>query len=137
MRSAGGLVSAMFAAELRNLLLTAGHDLDAIEGALTVDLAVEGERYQGLGGRELATKAGDMLMRDAAGIVSSILHGPDQRTRLRPVTERAVFTVYAPDGIDAAAVRSHLEDVAATVRLVAPAARAAPVSVFAADGSRR
>jgi hypothetical protein len=33
LRANGSLVLAMFAAELQNRLLTAGHDLDAIEGA--------------------------------------------------------------------------------------------------------
>ena len=44
LRSNGSLVLAMFAAELQNRLLTAGHDLAAIAGPLTVDLAVDSRR---------------------------------------------------------------------------------------------
>lgn len=122
LRSAGALVTAMFAAELRSLLLTAGHDLDAVEGPVRVDVSKVEERYVSLGGREVVLKPGDMLMRDAAGIISSILSGPDHRTRLRGGTRRALFTVYAPAGIGAAAVRSHLEEIAANVRLITPGA---------------
>src|SRR3972149_1818673 len=39
------LVEAMFMAELKNLLLTAGHDLDSVQGAIAVDLAAGTETY--------------------------------------------------------------------------------------------
>src|SRR5262249_32598312 len=74
LRSNGSLVLAMFAAELRNRLLTAGHDLATIEGSVLVDVAQGGERYVGLGGRELTLQAGDMHMRDGAGIISTGLY---------------------------------------------------------------
>jgi DNA/RNA-binding domain of Phe-tRNA-synthetase-like protein len=38
------LVAAMVAAELKNLLLTAGHDLEVIEPPVTLDLATGGAR---------------------------------------------------------------------------------------------
>lgn len=43
--SVAALVEAMFIAELKNLLLTAGHDLDAVELPLKLDIARGGERY--------------------------------------------------------------------------------------------
>ncbi len=118
----GALVEAMFAAELHNLLLTAGHDLDVLAGAVTVDISRGGERYVGIGGQEQVLKPGDMMMQDGRGIISSILYGPDRRTRLTAETRRSLFTVYAPAGIGAAAVRQHLEEIAANVRLIAPEA---------------
>lgn len=124
LRSMGGaLVTAMFAAEITNMLLTAGHDLDRVEGALSVAVSEGGERYAGFGGRDLTLQPGDMYIRDQAGIISSILYGPDQRTRLSENTRRAVFTVYAPQGIGTAAVEAHLAEIATNVRLAAPGAR--------------
>lgn len=120
LRSKGSLVLAMFAAELDNRLLTAGHDLASIEGDLSIDVARGGEQYVGLGGRELALQPGDMYIHDAAGIISSVLYGPDDRTQLRSTTRQAVFCVYAPAGIPAEAVASHLADIASNVCLIAP-----------------
>ncbi|MFL5734826.1 MAG: hypothetical protein ACJ78Q_16840 [Chloroflexia bacterium] len=120
LRSNGALVLAMFAAELRNRLLTAGHDLARIEGGVAANVAQGGERYTGLGGRDLALQAGDMHMRDEAGIISSVLYGPDDRTQVMPNTRRVVFCVYAPAGIQPEAVEGHLADIASNVRLVAP-----------------
>lgn len=116
------LVEAMFMAELENLVLTAGHDLTALVLPLRVDATREGDRYVLLNGTERVLGAGDMMMVDGEGIVSSVLHGPDGRTRITPETREVLFAVYAPAGIGETAVRDHLEDVRANVLLVAPEA---------------
>jgi len=39
------LAEAMFMAELKNLILTAGHDIDAIVPPVRVDVTTDGARY--------------------------------------------------------------------------------------------
>ena len=121
--SPSGLVLAMFAAELDGLLLTAGHDFDALQPPIVVDRSLADERFVGLGGREQVVRAGDMLMRDQGGIISAVVYGPDQRTRLVDHTRRALFTTYAPAGIGPEQVLWHLDQLAMLVRLAAPDAR--------------
>lgn len=118
--SVAALVEAMFVAEVKNLLLTAGHDLDALHLPITLDVSTGSERYTLLRGQDQVLKSGDMMMVDRRGVISSILYGPDQRTQITAGTQRAVFAVYAPPGIDAAAVYRHLDDIRANVLLVAP-----------------
>src|SRR5512139_1161462 len=84
--SVAALVEAMFMAEIKNLLLTAGHDRDVLQLPLTLDVAQGEERYTLLRGQEQALKAGDMLIRDGTGVISSILYGPDQRTAINART---------------------------------------------------
>lgn len=124
------LVEAMFMAELKNMLLTAGHDCDTLAGPLILDVAAGGEGYVGIRGRGETAKAGDMLIRDQAGIISSVLHGPDLRTSIKPDTQNALFVVYAPDGIGEAAVFGHLRDIEGYARLVAPAAATEELTVL-------
>jgi DNA/RNA-binding domain of Phe-tRNA-synthetase-like protein len=126
------LVEAMFVAELENMLLTAGHDLDAVQPPVRVDVATGDERYVRLNGQEQVLKAGDMFIADAQGVLSSIIYGPDQRTQIRPDTRRVLFTVYAPPGIAAEAVERHLGDIEAKVKLVAPAAETQLLQVYGA-----
>jgi DNA/RNA-binding domain of Phe-tRNA-synthetase-like protein len=133
LRASSCLVLAMFAAELRNLLLTAGHDLAKVEGGITVDVARGGERYAGLGGRDLAMQAGDMHVRDEVGVLSSVIYGPDDRTQLGPDTRRALFCVYVPAGIAPEAVARHLADIASTARLFSPRAAVVHERVHSAD----
>ena len=121
--SGAALVEAMFMAEIDSRLLTAGHDLAALEGRLTLDVATGAESYTLLRGTPQAPKADDMMISDESGIISSIVYGPDQRTQIRGETREAVFTVYAPPGISPAAIRAHLEQIRTYALLLAPGAR--------------
>src|SRR5512135_1434722 len=82
--SVAALVEAMFMAEMQDMLLTAGHDLDVLQTPLTLDVATGTERYILLRGEEQTLKPGDMLIRDQEGIISSIIYGPDRRTQITP-----------------------------------------------------
>jgi len=126
------LVEAMFMAELKNLLLTAGHDLEALRGHVGIDVAQGDERYVRINGQEQTLKPGDMFIADGGGIISSVLYGPDFRTRITPETRQVFFTVYAPPGIDEQAVHDHLKDIQDNVLLIAPEARTEMLAVYEA-----
>ena len=64
-----------------------------------------------------------MSIRDARGILSTVLYGPDQRTRLRPETRSVLFTTYAPSGILDADIMLHLNRIQALVRAQTPSAQ--------------
>jgi DNA/RNA-binding domain of Phe-tRNA-synthetase-like protein len=126
------LVEAMFMAEMDGLLLTAGHDLDIVRLPLTLDVATGNESYRLLRGEPQLTKAGDMLIRDQEGIISSIIYGPDQRTQITPDTRNAVFTIYAPTGISAGQVQKQLEQIRDYARLITPDATVDTLQVHGA-----
>jgi DNA/RNA-binding domain of Phe-tRNA-synthetase-like protein len=121
--SVAALVEAMFMAEMKDLLLTAGHDLDALHLPLTLDVATGTERYTLLRGEEQVPKAGDMMISDQEGVISSILYGPDRRTQITPNTHNVLFTVYAPPGIDEQSVAEHLQGIKENVIVFAPQAQ--------------
>ena len=70
---------------------------------------------------------------DAEGVISSVLYGPDHRTRIASDTRQVFFAVYAPPGIGEQAVYQHLKDVQANVLLVAPEAKVESLSVYGAQ----
>jgi DNA/RNA-binding domain of Phe-tRNA-synthetase-like protein len=121
-RHTAALVEAMFMAELSNHLLTAGHDLDVVQGDVSVTVSTGRETYTGIGGRELNTKEDDMMITDESGILSSIVYGPDQRTRIMPETTRVLFTVYAPDGIHIQLLWHHLNTLRRLAAMISPEA---------------
>lgn len=129
------LVEAMFMAELKNLLLTAGHDLDALELPTRLDISNGSEHYIMLNGREQVLKPGDMMIADAQGVISSVIYGPDYRTRITPDTKRVFFTVYAPPGIGEQAVHQHLQDIQANIMLIAPEAQVELLQVYGTESS--
>ena len=124
------LVEAMFMAELRHGLLTAGHDLDAITGAVTLDCATGEEKYETMSGEEKTLKAGDMFVRDQAGVLSSIIYGPDKRTQITETTQRVLFTTYAVAGVSAKAVWAQMEDIVRRVRVFSPEAETTRIAVY-------
>jgi DNA/RNA-binding domain of Phe-tRNA-synthetase-like protein len=129
---AAALVEAMFIAELRNLLLTAGHDLDALE--LPVRLKVgSGEPFIASNGQETSVKPGDMFIADAQGrVLSAIITGPSDVARIGPETTAALFYTYAPPGVDPALVDAHLDDIERNVKLIAAEATVAVREIMTA-----
>jgi DNA/RNA-binding domain of Phe-tRNA-synthetase-like protein len=127
------LVEAMFMAELANLVLTAGHDLDALKTPLRVAVTAAGDRYVLLGGAEAVLDRGDMMMADGAGIVSSVLRGPDRRTRITRGTCNVLFAAYAPAGVGEPVVRAHLQHIRVNVELLAPQAETVELLTRAAS----
>ena len=128
--SVAALVEAMFMAEVKNMLLTAGHDLDTLEMPIRLDVTKGNEVYTLMRGQEQQVKAGDMMISDGKGIISNIIYGPDQRTQIRPETHNVVYTVYAPAGIEVPAVAQHLKDIEGYIRLFAPDAQTEILQVF-------
>jgi DNA/RNA-binding domain of Phe-tRNA-synthetase-like protein len=131
--SRAALVEAMFMTELKNLILTAGHDLSAVARPVRVGVTEEGDRYVLMNGNEKALSAGDMMMVDGEGVIASVVYGPDRRTRISPETREVLFVAYAPAGVGEDAVRRHLDDLCANVVLVAPEALTDVSAVLPAD----
>ena len=128
--SVAALAEAMFMTEMRDLLLTAGHDLDTLHLPLTLDVATGAEQYILLRGDEQTLKPGDMMIRDQVGVISSIIYGPDQRTQITPSTRNVVFTAYAPPGIEEQTVAGHLQHIQQNVMVFAPQAQVELLRVY-------
>ena len=128
--SVASLVEAMFMAEIKNMLLTAGHDLDALQLPLTLDVSKGTETYTLMRGEAQTLKPDDMFISDKMGIISDIIYGPDQRTQINANTRNVVFTVYAPAGIGEQAVFQHLQDMRDYVFVIAPQAQVELLQVF-------
>ena len=128
--SASALVEAMFIAELDSLVLTSGHDLGALREPLRVDVARAGETYTKLSGKDQALREGDMVARDASGVIASVFYGPDQRTRIRDDTGAALFGAWCPQGVPPAAVEAHLATLGALLRREWPDAVVEPPRIL-------
>lgn len=124
------LVETMFMAELKNLLLTAGHDLTTLEEPVGIKIAAGNEHYIRINGREQSLKKGDMFISDASGIMSSVIYGPDRRTQISTGTQQVLFTVYAPPGIHEQDIWNHLQDIRDLVLLITPEAETQLLQVY-------
>ncbi|MFL0251009.1 phenylalanine--tRNA ligase beta subunit-related protein [Clostridium neuense] len=124
------LVEAMFTAELKNLLLTAGHDFDKINFPLKLSLADGSESFTGISHKEQTLAKNDMMLSDGTSIISSILNGPDYRTKISTDTKNALFYTYIPSGISDDAILSHLKDISNYVSIFSPDAKVDLLKIF-------
>jgi len=127
------LVEAMFMAELNSLLLTAGHDLETVQQPIRLEVAEGTESYTLLNGKEQLLKAGDMFMADAEGVISSVIYGPDQRTRITSKTRHVFFGVYAVPGVANQTVEDHLKDIRDNIMLFAREAEVDLLQVYTTE----
>ncbi|MGE5249211.1 MAG: hypothetical protein ACM3QS_03265 [Bacteroidota bacterium] len=114
------LVDANFMAEVDTLVLTAGHDAARLQEPVSIDAARSGDEMIQMNGAPKAMLAGDMVMRDAAGLSCSILYGQDNRSPISAATTHALYVAYAPAGVPANAVEAQLEAIEANIRLFSP-----------------
>lgn len=124
------LVQVMFMAELDNMLLTAGHNLTAVEMPLSIGLAQGTESYTLMNGIQQTPQPNDMCMADRRGIISSVIYGPDHRTRLTPTTQSAMFVVYLPPSLSANLISKHMTDIFRYIQLCSPAARMLALEIY-------
>ncbi|KYC51032.1 MAG: B3/4 domain protein [Candidatus Methanofastidiosum methylothiophilum] len=111
------VVEAMFMAELKNMYLTAGHDLDLIKGNLNTNITKGSEEYMNISGNEMKLKPEDITTEDEFGIISSVLFGPDRRTMITEKTRNYLFFAYYPHGEDKTKIKNHFEDIGTYIKI--------------------
>lgn len=128
--SVSPLVEAMFMAELKNRMLTAGHDLEKIKEPLTFATCSGTESYIGMNRKPISTIPGDKMITDGESVISSVLKGPDSRTCLNAKTRQVLYTVYAPQGIENESILSHLHDIESYVHSFSAAAHTQLIKLY-------
>ena len=111
------MVDAHFMAEMCAGILVAVTDHDRFEGALTLDLADEGEICAGMGEREIRTKKNEIVLRDEKEIVCVLCQGADEKTRVSEGTRNVLFYAYAVPGIEREFIKEGLHIAADTMAL--------------------
>lgn len=109
------MVDAHFIAEMCAGILVAVTDHDRAEGALTLDIADEGETCAGMGGRKIKTKKGEIVLRDEKEIVCVLCQGADEKTRVSRDTRNVLYYAYAVPGIDRKYIKEGLHIAADTM----------------------
>jgi DNA/RNA-binding domain of Phe-tRNA-synthetase-like protein len=86
-------------AEMCHGILMAIQDLDRFQGKWRLDLASEGETFQGVSGNMIRCKKEEIVLRDEEGIVCSLFQGPDFRTKVDGSSKDIVVYVFTAPGV--------------------------------------
>jgi len=114
------LVDANFTAEVDTLVLTAGHDVAKLVGPVVMDVSREGDQITRMNGILKDMDAGDMVMRDATGVVCSIIYGQDNVSPISSATTHVLYVAYAPVGVSPEIVEAQLQKIEENVRVFCP-----------------
>jgi hypothetical protein len=92
-------IDAHIIAEMIHGILMAIQDLERFHGGWKLDLANEGEIFQGVSGKMVRCKEDEIVLRDGEGIVCSLFQGPDFKTRVERTSEHIAVYVFTAPGI--------------------------------------
>lgn len=128
-----GLLQAMFLSELESMLLTAGHDLSKLQLPLQLKVASGDETYQSISGKEVTAVESDLMVCDGIGVISSIMRGPDFKSRITASTTDALFTIYAPPGIEANYIEADLRKLEGKIKSFSPFSKTEILHIFSKE----
>jgi DNA/RNA-binding domain of Phe-tRNA-synthetase-like protein len=96
-------------AEMCHGILMAIQDLDRFHGEWRLDLANEGETFQGVSGKMIRCKEKEIVLRDETGVVCSLFQGPDFRTKVDGSSKNIVVYVFTAPGVQEELVENGLQ----------------------------
>jgi DNA/RNA-binding domain of Phe-tRNA-synthetase-like protein len=102
-------IDAHIIAEMVHGILMAIQDLDSFQGKWMLDLAKEGETFEGVSGNMIRCKREEIVLRDEEGIACSLFQGPDFRTRIEPSSKNITVYVFTAPGIQDQQVENGLK----------------------------
>ncbi|MDK2951865.1 MAG: hypothetical protein PWQ77_1530 [Kosmotogales bacterium] len=128
-----GLLQAMFLSELESMLLTAGHDLSKLQLPLQLKVASGDENYRSISEKDITTVEGDLMICDGMSVISSIMRGPDFRSRITASTTEVLFTIYAPPGIETDYIETDLRKLEERIKTFSSSSVTMSLQVFSKD----
>jgi DNA/RNA-binding domain of Phe-tRNA-synthetase-like protein len=111
------VVESMFMAELKNMYLTACHNLDTIVGPIEIKTATGIEEYTNINGKDYQLIKEDIIAQDSIGIIASVLYGPDKRTMINLLEKNIVFISYFPYGEENNKIINHFQDIISYLKI--------------------
>jgi DNA/RNA-binding domain of Phe-tRNA-synthetase-like protein len=128
--SVSTIVETMFMAELKNMFLTAGHDLDKIKGNIETKLSKGGETYTKINQKEQELKSDDLISLDEESVISSVLYGPDSRTKITENTKNCLFFSYFPYGESDEDIKKHFNDILDNIKIFSDQIESSEIMIY-------
>ena len=112
------VLTCMLMAELKNAILTAGHDLSKLGDTIEVLRSDGTEEYTKINEKAQKLKNNDVFATDGTSIISSVLYGPDSRTKITDKTKRYLFMCYS-FGLGHEEIESHMNYILSYLKILA------------------
>ena len=111
-----------FLAEICTQVLSGAHDIDCIDGPLTIFTPDSRLPFDGMRAESTHTYPNDVCGRDGSGIIFSMIAGADKRTCVHPDSRHIFYPVFGTPDTPPALIWSTLDRIVSYVQVLAPAA---------------
>ena len=111
-----------FLLELCTFVLSGTHDIDRMDGGMTVFSPDAKLPFDGMRADSTHTYAGDVCGRDGSGIIFSMIAGADNRTCVHPDSRHVFYPVFGTPDTPPALLSDALDRLCGYVRTLAPEA---------------
>ncbi len=109
-----------FLLELKTFVLSGTHDLDRMDGPLTLFTPSEKLPFPGMRSEEAHTYPNDICGRDNSGIIFSMIAGADNRTCIHPDSRHVFYPVFGTPDVDRETIENALQRLEFFVKILAP-----------------
>lgn len=111
-----------FLLELTTFVLSGTHDIDRLDGALTIFTPDAKLPFDGMRGDSTHTYPNDICGRDDTGIIFSMIAGADNRTCVHEDSRHVFYPVFGTPDTEPSVIETALETLSGFVRTVCPSA---------------
>ncbi len=112
-----------FLLELTTFVLSGTHDIDRIDGPLTIFTPSEKLPFPGMRGTEAHTYPHDICGRDSKGIIFSMIAGADDRTCIHPDSRHLFHPIFGTPDTSAESIADAVKRLEFFVHILAPDAK--------------
>ncbi len=109
-----------FLLELTTFILSGTHDLDRMDGPLTIFTPSEKLPFSGMRSASTHTYPHDICGRDNSGIIFSMIAGADDRTCIHPDSRHVFYPVFGTPDTDKETIQDALQRLEFFVKVLAP-----------------
>ena len=111
-----------FLLELTTFVLSGTHDIDRLDGALTIFTPDAKLPFDGMRGDSTHTYPNDICGRDDTGIIFSMIAGADNRTCVHEDSRHVFYPVFGTPDTEPSVIETALETLSGFVRTACPSA---------------
>ena len=109
-----------FLMEIITHVLSGTHDVECLQGAVTLYCADCKEEFPGLRGVPFHTYPGDFCGRDEENIIFSLIAGADDRTCARPDSRHVFYPIFGVPGLSVDVIKNAIDTLVRFIRVLSP-----------------
>ena len=122
----------MFLSKLESMFFNRTRPVE-ITVAITIESGPGNDNYRSILGKDITAVEGNLAICDGMSVISSIIWGPDFKSRITSSTTEVLFAIYVPPGIETDYIETDLRRLEEGIKTFSSSSVRANLQVFSKD----